>query len=157
MKDRKTTSGEGQTVQETGKWRNRVEREVKEREPGQCLSLYRQVVLWEVLIICRVATGSRRGQRSASWLMGVSAIHQSELWEQSKKRRNILLVHTWIIENAYRHPVARSSHLLYGYDVWMYWFYRNVPTDTIQQCVFIIHSSKWVSGFKSYLKDEWNS
>lgn len=85
MEDRKTTIGEGQTVRETGKWRNRVEREVKERKPGQSLSLYRQVVLWEVLIICRVATGSRRGQRSASWLMGASAIHQSELWKQTKK------------------------------------------------------------------------
>lgn len=46
---------------------------------GRGLSQCRQVALREPLIICAAATGSRRGQRSASWLTGASPIHQSEL------------------------------------------------------------------------------
>lgn len=80
-----------QRQMETGRWRDRVERDVKEHKLGQCLSLYGQMVLWEVLIICRVVTGDRRGQRSASWLTEVSVILQSELWKKSDKRNTSLL------------------------------------------------------------------
>lgn len=46
---------------------------------GRGLSQCRQVALREPLIICAAATGSRRGQRSASWLTGANPIRQSEL------------------------------------------------------------------------------
>lgn len=46
---------------------------------GRGLSPCRQVALQEPLIICAAASGSRRGQRSASWLVGASPIRQSEL------------------------------------------------------------------------------
>lgn len=78
---------------ETGRWRDRVEKEVKEHKLGQCLSLYGQMVLWEVLIICRVVTGDRRDQRSASWLMEQSVILQSELWKNTKKETPHYCIH----------------------------------------------------------------
>lgn len=68
------------------------EKRVKEhRLGGQCLSQHRQVALWEALIICAAATGCRRGQRSASWLTGVSASPQLELWMMEKKKGIIIM------------------------------------------------------------------
>lgn len=82
---RKDEMEEGQkdaSVGQTDQRRKRTERGVKERKLGQHLSLSRQMGLLEALIICTAMPGGKKGQRSASWPMGASVIHQSELKTQ---------------------------------------------------------------------------
>lgn len=89
MHERKKMSGKGCRVREIGeckKGRGEGSRKKKKSTSWGSVCHCRLVVLGEVLIICRVVTGSRRGQRSASWPMGESVSHQSGLWKQVQKR-----------------------------------------------------------------------